>query len=183
MLVSKQPGKLCRGFSIVELMVAMAIFSILGGMGFQAFQVFRGKSSENLSKRLVLQMEARKAIVTLYRELQEGIEVVSPTSGCTLPYLVYKDYINNVRMVYLVEDPIRTKEEGQTVFKAMTVTYDPSGISVKEPRCLMQHVIKLNFTTYSPGGCLISATLRGGHGDFSVINFVRLKNVSSQEDL
>jgi len=148
-----------------------------------AFSTFRGKTSENLSKRLILQMEARKALINLYRELQEGIEVISPAPGTTLPYLAFRDYVNNVRMVYLEEDKKLSREEGRTIYQAMTLTRNPAKTKSDNPKLLMKYVVKLNFTTYNPGGVLISATLRSGTGDFSLVNFVRLQNVTSEDDL
>lgn len=167
----------------MEILIAFTIFTSLFGVGYQVFRVFAGKTSENLSKRLVLQMEARKALITLYRELQEGIEVINPAPGTTLPYLVYKDYVNNIRTVFLEEDPKQTKEQGSSMYRVMIVARDPSSSSVEEPRCIMHNVKKLTFTTYNPGGVLISAMLKGGSGEFSLVNFVRLQNMTAEDDL
>ncbi len=172
-----------KGVTMIEMVIALAIFFSVIGIGFLAFQSFHGKTSENLSKRLILQMEARRALLTLFRELQEGIEIVSPPSGTTLPYLVFKDFVNNLRMVYLEEDPVLTKEEGKTIYRAMMVMKDPSGEVSEPPKLLMNHVLKLNFTTYNPGAVLISTQLRGGNGEFSLVNYVRLQNVNADEEL
>jgi hypothetical protein len=167
--------------TLVELVLALAIFASVMSIGIQAFRLYHGRSGDTLSKRLVLQMEARRALLNLYRELQEGIQVVSPPPGTTLPYLVYKDNLNNLRMVYLVEDPVKTKEEGRTIYRALSQVRDPSKATVDEPRTLMEHVVKLNFTTWHHGAVFISTQLRGGKGDFSLVNFVRLQNVGAEE--
>lgn len=168
---------------MVELMIAMVIFTVIMAFTLMGLQTFSGKASENLSKRLFLQTEARKGIINLYRFLQEGIEVVSPPPGTTMPYLVFKDSVNNIRMVYLEDDPVKSKEEGRKLFRAMTVMKDPLMTTSEDTRTLMTNVVKLNFTTYSRGSVLVSAQLRGGKGDFSMVNFVRLQNVSVEDDL
>jgi len=173
-----------RGVTLPEMVIAVGIFAMFMAIGSRVFTLFiGGKHSENLSKRLVLQMEARKAIINLYRELQQGIEIVAPPPGMTLSHLVFKDSVNNVRMVYLVEDTVKSKEEGVSIYRAMTILRDPGGATIEEPRCLMEHVLKLNFTTYNYGGVLVTTQLRGGKGDYSLVSYVRLQNVTSEEEL
>ena len=172
-----------KGFSLVEVMIALTVFSLMMGACLKAWQVYQGKNSENLSKRLVLQMEARKALLTLYRELQEGIEVITPLPGTTLPYLAFKDYVNNIRIVYLEEDPELSKTEECKLYRAMLMTRDPSGATLEPAKVLMRNVLKLQFTAYSPGSVFLSTTLRGGRGEFSLVNFVRLQNVTAEDDL
>ena len=172
-----------RALTLVEVVVASAVFAMVIGFSVGAFRAFQGKASENLSKRLILQMEARKALVHLYRRLQEGIEIVSPPAGTTLPYLVYRDLLNNIRMVYLEKDEFLSKQEKKDIYRAMGVMRDPTGKIVEKPQVLMKHVVQMNFTTYHEGAVLLSVRLQGGTGDFSLINFVRLQNISSQESL
>jgi len=129
-----------KGVTMVEIMIATTIFTVIMSVALVGFRTFTGKASESLSKRLVLQMEARKGIVNLYRYLQEGIEVVSPPPGTTMPYLVFKDCVNNIRMVYLEEDPVKSKEEERTVFRVLTILKDPLENSPEEPKHLQPRV-------------------------------------------
>lgn len=170
------------GFSFIEVILALLLLSAFFGTGYKAWQSFTHKKAENLSKRLVLQMEARKAFLNLTRELQQGMEVVSPKPGTTLPYLVYKDYVNNLRVVFLDEDPVRSREERRTIYRAISAFRDPSSPTAAAPVTLMEHVVRLNFTAYSPGGVLVSARLHSGNGDYSLVNFIRLQNVSAEEE-
>ena len=172
-----------KAVTLIEVIIASAIFAVVIGLSVGAFRAFQGRTSENLSKRLVLQMEARKALVHLYRKLQDGIEIVSPPPGTTLPYVVYKDLLNNIRMVYLEKDDYLSKKEKRDIFRAMSILRDPTGKIVEKPQCLMKHVTQMNFTTYHEGAVLLSTRLQGGTGDFSLINFVRLQNISSEESL
>lgn len=125
-------------------------------------------------------MEARKALTDLYRTIQDGLEVISPAPGSTLSYLSYRDIVNDIKVVYLEKDEHWSKVEGKTIYKAMMLTKDTSGAVTKKPKCIMRHVQSLNFTSYSPGAVLITANLYSGKGEFSLINFVRLQNVSSE---
>ncbi len=172
------PGR--RGVTMVELIIALMILSFAVAGGFRAFQVFAGKASQNLSQRLILQMEARRAIVGLYKAVQDGIEVVIPAPGQTLPYLVFRDFLNNVQIVYLEKDPELSREEGEDLYKVMIGVRDPSGQKAVKPKVLMRYVTGLNFTTHHVGGVFISCSMRGGKGRFSMVNYVRLKNMAAE---
>ena len=164
----------------MEIVISISILSIVFISGFMALRTFNSKPSQNLSKRLVLQMEARRALTDLYRTVQDGLEVISPAPGMTLSYLSYRDVVNNVKMVYLEKDEHWSQVEGKTIYKAMILTKDPSGAVKEKAKCFMKHIQSLNFTSYSPGAVLITANMYSGKGEFSLINFVRLQNVSSE---
>ncbi len=169
------------GVTIVELLIASVIFSFVIAISYRALVLFTGRASETLSKRLILQMEARRAFLTLYREVQEGIEVILPQPGATLPYFVYRDFVNSIHVIYLEKDLELSKTEGEDLFKLMEGLKDPGGEKSKEPRILARYVTSLNFTTHHFGGVLISCSLKGGKGRFSLVNFVRLKNVTVED--
>ncbi len=175
-----RPG-LTTGITLVEMMIAVVIFSFVLAAGYRAMSVFMGKTSQRLSERLVLQMEARKALLSLYQRLQQSIEILAPAPGTTLPYIVYKDLENNVCCLYLEPDAAKTKAEAQPIFRAMLLVRNPAKPAPEPPTPVMQQVVKLQFTAHSPTGVFISATLRGGKGEFSLVNFVRLKNSEAEE--
>ena len=170
-----------KGFTLLEAVISMSILLMLFSIGMGAWQHCHGKAGETLGKRLILQLEARRALVSLFRELEEGGEVVSPVPGTTLPYLVFKDGLNNLEMVYLQKDEPKSIEEKREIWRAMVVKRDMMKAIPDDPKILMEHVLKLTFTTYHYGGVFISATLRGGRGDFSLVNFVRLQNVAAED--
>ena len=180
-LVTLRPGlPASRGFTLLEGIIAMVILSFVLAGAFRALQVYSSKASQNLSKRLILQMEARRAILTLYKVVQEGIEVVLPSPGQTLPYLVFRDFLNNIQIVYLEKDPDLSREEGEDLFKVMMGVKDPGAQKAEAPKVLMRYVTSLNFTTHHVGGVLISCSMRGGKGKFSMVNYVRLKNMAAE---
>ena len=174
----------CKSFGItlIEIIISISILAVVFTSAFLAFRTFNSKASQNLSKKLVLQLEARKALTDLYRTIQDGIEVIAPLPGLTLPYLTYRDVVNNIRMVYLEKDKNLSKKEGKTIYRAMMITKDPNGIIVKKAKCFMRHILSLNFTSYSPGAVLITADMYAGRASFSLINFIRLQNVSSENN-
>lgn len=174
-------GRGGRGFTLLEMVISMGILLMLFAIGMRAWQHYQGRAGETLGKRLLLQLEARRALVSLFRELEEGGEVVSPVPGTTLPYLVFKDGLNNLRMVYLEKDEAKSFEEKRDIWKAMMVKRDMKKAAPDDPKILMEHVLKLSFTSYHYGGVFLSVTLRGGKGDFSLVNFVRLQNVAAED--
>lgn len=175
------PSGSAAGITLVEMMIAVVIFSFVLAAGYRAMSVFMGRTSQRLSERLVLQMEARKALLTLYQRLQQSIEILAPAPGTTLPYIVYKDLENNVCCLYLEPDAAKTKVEAQPIFRAMLLVRNPAKATPEPTVPVMQQVVKLQFTAHSPTGVFISATLRGGKGEFSLVNFVRLKNSEAEE--
>ena len=54
------------------------------------------------------------------------------------------------------------------------------GAVKKKARCFMKHVLSMNFTSYSPGAVLIAVNLYAASGEFALVNFVRLQNVSAE---
>ena len=182
MIHRKTAGRLSlSGVTLIELILALLIFSFVIAGAFRALSVFGGKASETLSQRLVLQMEARKALLNLYREIQQGIEVILPAPGCTLPYLVYRDFINNIHVIYLEKDATTSKTEGEPLYKVMEGIKISSGAGTTPPKLVMKYVSKSNFTTHHYGGILLSCSLKGGKGRFDLVNYVRLKNLAAED--
>ena len=169
------------GLTLIELIVAMSIFSFVAAGMFRALQVFAGKTSENLSNRLVLQMEARRAFLTMFQRIQQGIEIVLPSPGSTMPYLVFRDFLNNVRIVYLKKDEKVSKQEGEDMYTALEGIKETGSKKAEKPVVLMRYVKSLNFTAHHYGGVLVSCTLKSGKGQFSLVNYVRLKNMTAED--
>lgn len=169
-----------RAWTMTETIIATLVMALCMSASIKAFLLYRGKMAEKLPQRLVLQMEARRALLNLYRILQDGLEVVSPTPGKTQSSLIFKDTQNKLCMVYLEEDPVATDREKRRMYRAMLLSKDPGGATKDHVRTLMENVIKLNFTAYSYGSVYLSAQLHGGGKDFCLVNFVRLQNSSTE---
>ncbi|MBF0410856.1 MAG: type II secretion system protein [Candidatus Riflebacteria bacterium] len=166
--------------TLVELAIAMCIFSFVAAGSFRAFQLFTGKASRNLSQRLVLQMEARKAFLVLFHEIQGGIEIVYPQPGTTLPYFLYRDFVNNLQLIYLEKDPETTKSEKEDMFRVVQGIKDPATGQILKPKTIMKYVKTLNFTAHHNGGVVLTTSLKSANGKFSLINYVRLKNMAAE---
>ncbi len=166
------------GITMVELLIASVLFSGLIALSYNSLMTFTGRASEALAKRLILQMEARKALLSLYREVQEGIEVLLPQPGSTLPYLVYRDFVNNIHVVYLEKDDDLSALEKEELFSIVEGVKDPGEGTSPPPKILARYVTSLNFTAHHYGGVLISCSLKGGKGRFALVNYVRLKNIT-----
>ncbi|MBF0543646.1 MAG: hypothetical protein HQM08_04395 [Candidatus Riflebacteria bacterium] len=168
------------GITLIEIAMAMALLAFIIAGSFRAFQVFTGKASRTLSQKLILQMEARKALLSLFHEVQEGIEVVYPQPGSTLPYMLYRDFVNNLRVIYLELDPELSKIENENIYRAMEGKKDLSTGKITDQKLIMRYVKSLNFTAHHNGGVLFTTTLKSANGIFSLVNYVRLKNSAAE---
>lgn len=167
-------------FTFVEILVCIALLSVLLAVLWRVFGVFWSKKAQNLTKQLILQMEARKAVMSLYQNLHQAVEVIMPKPGSTMPSLVYKDVYGNYCCLYLEEDPKMSLEENTNVYKLMLVTKDPLNNTIQGPSKIMELIKQINFTSYSGSGVLITATLTSGGKNFSFIDFVKLKNSETE---
>ncbi|MBF0544940.1 MAG: type II secretion system protein [Candidatus Riflebacteria bacterium] len=181
---SPKTGKLAvhKGFTLVEVIISSVILAFFFQLGVYVWQNFLFRTTDTLTKRLYLQMEARKAMINLFRELQEGIEVTSPNCGYTYPFLVFKNYVNQIKIIYLEKDESKSKAEKHDIFRAVISSMNGSASSSQDKTVLMENVLELNFTPYSIGGVFVSGSLLGGGGTYSFMNFVRLQNSSSEDE-
>ncbi|MBF0406335.1 MAG: hypothetical protein HQM10_03195 [Candidatus Riflebacteria bacterium] len=169
------------GVTLLELIVASFILAFIFQIGIRVWHHFIGKTSDTLTKRLYLQMEARKSTINLFKELQEGIEIVSPSPGSTFHYLVYLNYVNQVKLISLEKDQTKSNQEKKEIYKAIVSTKNSDDPADSAKKVIMENVLELNFTPYSNGGVLVNTTLAGGGGVYSFVNFVRLQNVTADD--
>jgi len=168
-----------RGMSLIELLIAMTIFGLILAGCFQLFRNFSGRNAVRLTARLELQLEVRRAMVNLYREIQEGIEIFKPDPGATLPFLMLRDYLNNLHLLYLEKDLAATKREGCDMFRLYSVTYDVGTQASSAPREVLANITSMNFTSHGFAGVLITGYLRREQASFSFVNMIRLKNATA----
>jgi hypothetical protein len=142
-----------------------------------------GHGAKNISQNLHLQMEARRALLNLYREIQEGIEILKPDPGVTLPYLVLRDHVNNIHFIFLKKDQAATEQQKRPMFRLYSVLYDIATERASAPRELVSNVESLNFTAHGYADVVITSTLREGNAVFSFVNQIGLKNSLAEEGL
>ncbi|RCK77899.1 MAG: hypothetical protein OZSIB_2058 [Candidatus Ozemobacter sibiricus] len=162
-------------------MIAFTVLGLLMAGGFQIFRFFTGRQVANISSRFHLQMEVRRALVNLYGEAQEGIELLKPDPGSTLPYMVLRDQVNNLRLIFLRRDSTLSEKNGFDTFRLYSVLYD-----IKTGRCspvreILSGLRAMNFTAHGFGSVVVSGTLTEGQMSYAFLNQIRLKNVFSEE--
>jgi prepilin-type N-terminal cleavage/methylation domain-containing protein len=167
--------------TLVEIVIAMAIFSVVLFGGYRSMQAYAGRASENLSTQLLLQMEARRALLTMTTNLQQGLELVLPRPGATLPYVTYRDFVNNLRVIYLEKDESLSAREQQTLYQAVEKVIDPADGTKTTTKILMRYVTELRFTAHHQGAVVVTCSLLGGRGRFSLVNFIRLRNTGAAD--
>ncbi len=177
--LAEQPS----GFTLVEIMVAVVVMTFVVAGLHNLMRGLLGHGAKNVSQNLHLQMEARRALLNLYREIQEGIEVLKPDPGVTLPYLVLRDNVNNIHFIYLKKDKAATEKEKRQMFRLYSVLYDIATDRASTPRELLNNVESLNFTAHGYTDVVITSTLREGNATFAFVNQIGLKNSLAEEGL
>lgn len=114
------------GVTLVELIVVMAIVAVISVIGIRMFQSVNHTQSE-LSYKILLQMEARKAFSQLSDKIRESTTVLRPTIGESLSFLVVKDITNNSVVYYLEPNNLKSKLYKQKVYKLVMYLCDYSG--------------------------------------------------------
>lgn len=168
-----------RGITLVETLIALTVFAMILGVVFQIFKSVSGRNAARLTTRLELQLEVRRALVNIFSEIQEGIEIFKPDPGSTLPFLVLRDYLNNLHFLYLDRDAVASTREGCDIFRLYSITYDVERKTSTPRREILANLTGLRFTAHGFGGVLVTGELRKQPATFSFINMIRLKNATA----
>lgn len=158
-----------RGFTVPEVLVALALFGVLIGAAVWLF-VYGGRATARLQPRLAAQQGARKAVVRLIRELQEGMEVLTPAPGMTLPYAVIADKEGYLKYFY--------QAPGGRLFRFVN---DPAPTGSTE--LLLSNVKRFTFTCQSEGALTVNALLAEEDQESAILTTVRLRNIAAAEEL
>ncbi len=89
-----------RGVTVVEIIVVIALAGLIGTAVMRFFSS-ANTTRQNFSQKAMLQMDSRKAFDHIIDQIREGIDVIRPSTGETTQYLVFKDLINQMTMLYL----------------------------------------------------------------------------------
>lgn len=149
-----------RGFSIPEVLVALGLFGALIGAVAWLFS-YGGRATARLQPKLAAQQQARKAVVRMIRELQEGMEVLTPAPGMTLPYAVIVDKEGAIAWFYQTAD----------------------GRVYRQGELLLSGVKRLTFTSQSEGALTVNALLAEEEQESAILTTVRLRNIAAAEEL
>jgi len=167
------------GFSFVELIVVFGIIGLALSMGFIHFRN-TADSAMKMTSSLNLHMEMGRAVSKLTENILEGTELVKPTEGTTLSFLVLKDVLNQTRLFFLEATSNNPAGLFDLVMYKNTYSgkYDP-----KERKVLFGNVKNINFTTISPGLIIVNFIIGDPQGrEVSSLVEIPLKNLATLED-
>jgi len=170
-----------KAYTLIEVLVVSAIMSFVMAGVYNIFRHISKKGAVKISQKLTLQIEARRALLNLYSEVQEGIEMLKPDPGSTLPFAVLRDGVNNVHFLFLKKDEQASIRQKKSMFRLYSVVYDIEKASSGPAHELLKGIEKLSFTSHGYGTLFVSSTLREGRETFSFMNLIRLKNLAAEE--
>lgn len=163
--------------ALVEALLAATLFLVLLGVVYLAFR--HGiASTARLTPQLSLQQQRRKAIVRFLREIQEGMDVISPGPGQTLSYALIRDKVAFLTMFYG-----RASSRKDGTFDLWRYRYDPDVPEPSRRELLVAHLGRVTFTCQSEGALQIHLLLEEGRQHDSLLTTVRLRNLPSSEEL
>ncbi|MBU1106245.1 MAG: hypothetical protein KKB51_06230 [Candidatus Riflebacteria bacterium] len=78
-----------QAFTLIEIVVAAGLVALVGVISMRLFSSI-GTTQQNLSQQAMLQMDSRKAFDNIVDQIRMGTDIVRPTTGETLPYMIFK---------------------------------------------------------------------------------------------
>jgi hypothetical protein len=155
-----------RGVTLIEALMAAVVGLVLMAAALGLFRVGQRLTVQEM-EMLGLQLDAQRALAMLLRDLQEGMCVVLPQPGTTLPYAVVRDKQNQLVHYGIVTDPPRT------TLRLRRVLVTPAGNTVSY---MMNGLRRMTFTAQSDGALRLHATLQDNKRAFAFHTQVRLRN-------
>ena len=165
-----------RAFTIVELMIAFAIFSVALTVVISSFSFFSGKTTD-MEVEVFLQQDVRNASYKLERRLSLAAEIISPKPVNSKDELIFRDLSGKKIKVKKTSgdpnNPIQTFEENDM----------PEQAAGKNQPVYIKNVESVLFTTLSPSAVMIKIQFKAV-GDkkkkaSESIFYVRLKNANA----
>ncbi|MBF0502059.1 MAG: type II secretion system protein [Candidatus Riflebacteria bacterium] len=172
-----------NGFTLVEILVTALVLALIFSSVLMITRFLLGKKTSSISEKISLQIESRRAIINLFAEVQEGIELLAPLPGQTLPYMVIRDYVNNLHFIYLKKNENASAQNKRPIYTLYSSIHDTEKSVNQTPKELLKNVERLTFTSHGFSGVVVCSTLREGSSVFSFVNMIRLKNTQSEDSL
>jgi hypothetical protein len=158
-------------FSVLELVVMIVVMALALNALTLIMSAGR-KQEEVVSSHLGLQLESQKALMQLIRELQEGIAVVLPLPGNTLPMAVVRDKLDRLA-VYTVVPGAKAGE-----YRLRADLASPRGV---ERAFLFGGIKRLTFSALSDSALMLHAVLLSGGHETAFTTEIRLRNRDAAE--
>lgn len=168
-----------KGFTYVEIMIVFVVLSIFVLMALRVFMGAR-RSTDHHAGQLALQMEARRAADLMISNIRAGTEVIRPHIGETTPFLVLKDSVNNITLLYLDKDQQSSDLLQRPLFRLILYNGDHSGtFNSQKERVLLGSISKLSFTSTSPASIQTNIKLAGENQDYQFITHLGLMDLGT----
>lgn len=170
-----------KAFTLVELVIAAGLVSLIVVVALRMFTSI-GNTQQNLSQQAMLQMDSRKAFDNIVDQIRSGTDIVRPTTGETLPYMVFKDVINQLTILYLEPNDLLAGTLGQKVYRLVSYRSDYSGTYKSDnEKILLDSIKRLRFTSLSPTSIQVNATVINEKGEYQFLAHVGLMNLGGLE--
>lgn len=170
-----------HGFTLAEIAVSACLVALLGLVVMRIFSSV-GTAQQNLSQQALLQMESRRAFDQLVDQIRKGTDIVRPTTGETLPYIVFKDVINQMTVIYLEANNDAATSLKQRVYRLVSYHSDYSGAyKADNEKILLDSIKQLHFTSLSPTSVQVNATVVNEKGEYQFLALVGLMNLGGLE--
>jgi len=149
-----------NGFTLIEIIVVASIILTALAAGLVQYRNSRPQAL-NMASNLAFHMDVRKATDKLTETLLNGTEIIKPLEGSSLQFMVLKDLVNNIQVLYLE----KAKNKADEPFILVSYTDNFSGRpDDSRKKVLFKNVKDINFTTVSPGLVVVNFTLLSSAG-------------------
>lgn len=170
-----------QAFTLVELIISVGLVALIGIIAMRIFSSV-GTTQLSLSQQAILQMDSRKAFDNISDQIRMGTDIVRPTTGETLPYMIFKDVINQMTVLYLEPNNPAANSLEQRVFRLVSYRSDYSGAYQSDnERVLLDSIKQLRFTSLSPTSVQVNATIINEKGEYQFLAHVGLMNLGGLE--
>jgi prepilin-type N-terminal cleavage/methylation domain-containing protein len=169
-----------RGFTFVESMVVVGIMGLVFAGMVQIFQYMNSYQNSKPATDIMMLKNTRRLFLKVFTELQEGIEVIHPIPGVTLPYLVFVDKNNDISVYYLRKSDKTDEGAGEFTLCMKTRELASEGYSTKNvEQQLIDKIERMTFTAHGGGAVLVNARLKEQKSELNLLTLVNLKNFQS----
>lgn len=169
---------------MTEMLVAVCIALLVLSGGYMMVRAARVSTEASLGPSMGLQLNSRKALVEMIRELQESIEIVRPSAGGSLSYLLARDKLNRVLVLYIVKNEKDSAKAGRDLHDLYLYRYDHGERApALNQRLVLSGVERAAFTALSSGLVQVHLDLHEQGKSFPFLTGVRCRNIQTEAEL
>lgn len=170
-----------KSFTIVELLISIVIGSILLAVIYR-FLTNVQFANRKISAKANLQMNARQLFDEVVSIIRGSSEIIRPSPGETLPYIVLKDITNKITILYLEPNNQISKTIKKPVYKLIRYNSDyTSSYNPQNEKTLINSIKKLSFTSLSPNNVQVIANVIYENEEIQFILNIGIMNIGGLE--